>query len=107
MNESRALIVAGLIAGVVLCVSCGSGGNSSAGAANAQHAAVMAPVVETTKVTSRKLAITARLPGELQPYEAVSVYPKVTAFVDWIGVDRGSFVKTGQLMARLVAPEIA
>jgi len=27
--------------------------------------------------------------------------------VDWIGVDRGSVVKTGQLMVRLVAPEIA
>jgi RND family efflux transporter MFP subunit len=48
-----------------------------------------------------------RLPGELQPYEVVAMYPKVTAFVDSISVDRGSVVKTGQLMARLVAPEIA
>jgi len=56
---------------------------------------------------SKKLAITVRLPGELQPYEVVAVYPKVTAFVDSINVDRGSAVKTGQLMAHLVAPEIA
>jgi membrane fusion protein, multidrug efflux system len=42
----------------------------------------------------------------LWPYEVVAVYPKVTGFVDWIGVDRGSLVKTGQLIARLVAPEI-
>jgi RND family efflux transporter MFP subunit len=63
--------------------------------------------VEVTKVQSIKLAISVRLPGELQPYEAVAVFPKVTAFVDWIGVDRGSVVKTGQLMARLVAPELA
>jgi RND family efflux transporter MFP subunit len=62
--------------------------------------------VEVTKVMSRKLALTVRLPGELQPYESVAVFPKLTAFVDWIGVDRGSRVKTGQLMVRLVAPEI-
>ncbi len=48
-----------------------------------------------------------RLPGELQAYEAVAVFPKVTAYVDSISVDRGSHVKTGQLMARLVAPELA
>jgi RND family efflux transporter MFP subunit len=59
------------------------------------------------KVASRKLAITARLPGELQAYEVVAIYPKVTAFVDSISVDRGSVVKSGQLMARLVAPELA
>ncbi|PYU39040.1 MAG: efflux RND transporter periplasmic adaptor subunit, partial [Acidobacteria bacterium] len=63
--------------------------------------------MEVTKVVSKKLAITARLPGELQPYEVVAVYPKVTAFVDSINVDRGSVVKAGQLMARLLAPEIA
>jgi len=63
--------------------------------------------VEVAKVVSKKLAITVHLPGELQPYEVVAVYPKVTAFVDSISVDRGSVVKAGQLMARLVAPEIA
>jgi RND family efflux transporter MFP subunit len=63
--------------------------------------------VEVAKVVSKKLAITVRLPGELQPYEVVAIYPKVTAFVDSISVDRGSVVKTGQLMARLVAPELA
>jgi RND family efflux transporter MFP subunit len=59
------------------------------------------------KVTSRKLAIAVHLPGELQAYEVVAVYPKVPAFVDSISVDRGSVVKSGQLMARLVAPELA
>jgi len=63
--------------------------------------------VEVAKVVSKKLAITVRLPGELQPYEGVAVYPKVTAFVNSISVDRGSVVKAGQLMAQLAAPEIA
>jgi len=63
--------------------------------------------VEITKVLSKKLAIAVRLPGELQAYEVVAVFPKVTGFVDSISVDRGSVVKAGQLMARLVAPELA
>jgi RND family efflux transporter MFP subunit len=62
--------------------------------------------VEVTKVVSKKLAIAIRLPGELQAYEVVAVFPKVTGFVDSISVDRGSVVKAGQLMARLVAPEL-
>jgi RND family efflux transporter MFP subunit len=58
-------------------------------------------------VISQKLKITVHLPGELQPYEVVAIYPKVTGFVKWIGVDRGSHVKGGELIARLEAPELA
>ena len=65
-----------------------------------------APAVETVKVVSRKLDLVVPLPAELQPYETVAIYPKVTGFVKWIGVDRGSRVKRGQVLARLEAPEI-
>ena len=106
MSRMRVLSSLVLAGGVCLCSSCGSNSASSASAPNAQGTA-STPTVEVTKVVSKKLAITARLPGELQPYEVVAVYPKVTAFVDSINVDRGSVVKAGQLMARLLAPEIA
>src|SRR5215472_1108789 len=89
---------------VGLCSSCGT--NSGSGT-SAQGSASPTPTVEVVKVTSKKLGITTRLPGELQAYEAVAVFPKVTAYVDSISVDRGSRVKVGQLMARLVAPEVA
>ena len=46
------------------------------------------------------------LPGELKPYEEVSIYPKMKGFVKKIYVDRGSFVRKGQLLAQLEAPEI-
>jgi RND family efflux transporter MFP subunit len=62
--------------------------------------------VEVVKVVSKKLSITTRLPGELEAYEAVAIFPKVTAYVDSIGVDRGTRVRSGQIMARLVAPEL-
>jgi len=88
---------------VGLCSSCGTNSGSDT---SAQGSASPTPTVEVVKVTSKKLAITTRLPGELQAYEAVAVFPKVTAYVDSISVDRGSRVKAGQLMARLVAPEV-
>ena len=87
-----------------LCSSCSSNPGSGAPAPQATAAPIS---VEITRVISKTIAATVPLPGELQPYEVVAVFPKVTAFVDWIGVDRGSVVKSGQLMARLVAPEIA
>ena len=86
------------------CTSCGSNTNSST---KAQASTATAPTVEATKVASKKLSISTRLPGELQAYEAVAVFPKVTAYVDSISVDRGTRVKSGQLMALLVAPEVA
>ena len=82
--------------------SCGQDDKSSAKAANAEPA----PKVEVVKVTSQKLSITVHLPGEIEPYEAVAIFPKVTGFVKSITVDRGSRVKAGQLLARLEAPEL-
>src|SRR6266478_1963769 len=104
-ERSLSIFLCGGIVG--LCVSCGSSSGPTTSAGSAQAASASTPTVEVTQVTSRKLAITVRLPGELQPYEAVAVYPRVTAFVYSISVDRGSIVKKGQLLARLVAPEIA
>ncbi len=104
MTRFRISLTLLLGAAIGWCVSCGSNSGSTT---KAQASAPTAPTVEVTKVVSKKLAITTRLPGELQAYEAVAVFPKVTAYVDSISVDRGSRVKAGQLMARLVAPEVA
>src|SRR3989440_10317473 len=104
MKRFRISSILALIVTNYWCTSCGSNANSSA---KAQASAPTAPTVEVTKVASKKLSITTRLPGELQAYEAVAVFPKVTAYVDSISVDRGSHVSAGQLMARLVAPEVA
>ena len=72
-------------------------------AANTAQAAVS---VETVTVVSKKLDAPVSLPAQLQPYEAVDVYPKVTGFIDSIKVDRGSRVKKGDLLVRLTAPEL-
>jgi membrane fusion protein (multidrug efflux system) len=89
-----------ICAAILVLTSCGQENKSSAKAADP------APRVEVAKVITQKLAITVHLPGEIDPYEVVAVFPKVTGFVKSIEVDRGSRVRTGQLIIRLEAPEL-
>jgi RND family efflux transporter MFP subunit len=53
------------------------------------------------------LNLSVSLPGELTPYEAVAIYPRVTGFVEALQVDRGSLVRKGAFLARLSAPELS
>lgn len=57
-------------------------------------------------VTEKALNSSARLPGQLNPYNEVNLFPKVNGFVKELFVDRGSVVKKGQLLATLEAPEM-
>ncbi len=102
MGRSR-MAVAMLIAGMASCWIA-TGCDSQTKAVTAQSTAPVS--VEAVKVISRKLNLTIQLPGELQPYEEVRVFPRVSGFVQSISVDRGSIVHKGQLLAVLSAPEI-
>ena len=103
-----------LFVGIALLASCGSDAGSSQSSSAGRGAGTSSPsgqsggaqAIDVTKVISQKLSLTVKLPGEITPYEAVAEYPKVTAFVKWIGVDRGSHVKAGQEIVRLDAPEL-
>ena len=46
------------------------------------------------------------LPGDLKPWEEVKIYAKVKSFVKAVYVDRGKYVKKGQVLAILEAPEL-
>lgn len=113
MNPVRIFILPIIIVSS-FCASCGPNSKDDlsaspakgASAANTQASAAAIPSVDVVKVVSQKLDITVRLPGELRPYEVVAIYPKVTGFVKTIRVDRGSRVKTGEVLARLEAPEL-
>jgi RND family efflux transporter MFP subunit len=64
------------------------------------------PSLETTKVVSQALEKTITIPGDLTPYQGVNLHAKVSGFVQSVAVDRGSWVKRGQALARLSAPEL-
>lgn len=61
--------------------------------------------VPTVKVVSKTLFRQDQLPGEINAYQDVLIYPKVPGFIKWLGVDRGSIVKQGQPMVKMYAPE--
>jgi membrane fusion protein (multidrug efflux system) len=61
---------------------------------------------DIVEVSEKPLSSTARLPGQLVPFNEVNIFPKVNGFVKQILVDRGSEVKKGQLLLVLEAPEM-
>jgi RND family efflux transporter MFP subunit len=63
------------------------------------------PEVEGTTVVLKTLFRELKLPGEIEAYQDVLIYPKVPGFIKWIGVDRGSVVKKDELMITMYAPE--
>src|SRR5436305_1177778 len=90
-----------LCAGLFLLASCGKQDRTAKAAPPDPT-----PRVQATKVIGQKLAMTVHLPGEIEPYEMVAIFPKVTGFVKSIVVDRGSHVRSGELIAQLEAPEL-
>jgi RND family efflux transporter MFP subunit len=63
-------------------------------------------MIDVVHVVERPVDVTLSMPGQLDPYQTVAIYPKVTGFVKTIRVDRGSRVRTRELMAELEAPEL-
>jgi RND family efflux transporter MFP subunit len=95
-----------LLAVSLLSVSCNQDRSGAATTASPSPGAPSLPEVEVVRVLSQKLNTSVRLPAQLMPYEVVDVYPKVTGFVKWIKVDRGSKVKAEEQIAQLEAPEV-
>src|SRR5215217_5061565 len=62
--------------------------------------------VNVTTVVARSLDRPLAVPGDLVAYQDVEIRAKVAGFVEEVNVDRGSRVRRGQLLARLVAPEL-
>jgi len=105
MNR-RHLLALVFIVLVSNCSCSSSGAKDPSGAKTASTSSPAPVVVQVTSVKSQELSRQLRLPGDLQAYQDVMLYPKVQGFIEWIGVDRGSAVKSGQLLVRLSAPEI-
>src|SRR5438876_6281890 len=64
------------------------------------------PPLDGVRVIAKAVDRQVKLPGEFQPYLAVSIYAKLSGFVKRVAVDRGSTVKEGQVLVILEAPEM-
>ena len=74
--------------------------------ASAPSKPVNSSALETVQVEAHVIHAKTLLQGELLPFESVALYARTQGFVESIAVDRGSPVKTGQVLARISAPEL-
>jgi membrane fusion protein, multidrug efflux system len=65
-----------------------------------------APTVDVARVVEQSVDVVLSMPGQLEPFEGIAVYAKVTGFVRRVPVDRGSKVREGDVLVELDAPEI-
>jgi RND family efflux transporter MFP subunit len=106
MKLKQTVSLLALSAAALFCMSCGQSPSGAAPVADASSQAAALAEVEVTRVVAQKLNTIVKLPAQLTAYEIVDVYPKVTGFVKSIKVDRGSRVRTGEVIAQLEAPEL-
>jgi len=94
------------VACVLLSISLAGCGGRGAAQAEKPVPPEGPPSIDVVRVVQQPINVVLEMPSELDPYETVAVYPKVTGFVKSIRVDRGSRVRIGELMAELEAPEL-
>ncbi len=96
------ILAATVLAASVLLSSCG-------GDKKDDPKEVKAPVVDTTltfTLQKGKLSSDLKIPGELDAFQQVDLYAKVSSFVQKLYVDVGSEVHQGDLLAVMEAPEL-
>jgi len=106
-NITAAVSLIGLT-GLLTLSACHSDDKEKADQQRAQQEQtdIEVPPVETFGLEKSKLVSTLQIPGELTPYQQVSLYAKINSYVKNYLVDVGSEVRKGQLMIVLEAPEI-
>jgi len=72
----------------------------------ALHAPLLGQKLQLTRVVSKRVERTTDLPGEFYSFLSVQIHAKVPSYVEKVYVDRGSFVKQGELLIQLSAPEM-
>jgi RND family efflux transporter MFP subunit len=70
------------------------------------RALLIAQQIQFARVISKPIERTVLLPGEFFPFQTVQLHAKVAGYVERVYVDRGSFVKAGELVIQLSAPEM-
>jgi membrane fusion protein, multidrug efflux system len=101
---SRAHRLRSLLLVAVATAACGGSGATTSGTGAAAPADPV--MVDVAKVVEQPLDVELSLPGELTAFQSVAVYPRVAGFVKAVHVDRGSRVRTGDVLVTLEAPEV-
>lgn len=88
-----------LVGVAFLIVGCGGVSHANPPAANATR-------VATVVAAQRDLTNTLEIASELEPYQEIDVYAKVSGYIQTLNVDWGSHVRQGDTLAVLQIPEL-
>ncbi len=68
--------------------------------------ALFSQSLETAKVESRPVDRLVTLTAEVMPFQSAAIVARVPGYLESVAVDRGTYLKKGQIIARLSAPEL-
>jgi RND family efflux transporter MFP subunit len=71
-----------------------------------QEAADFTPEVQTITAKADGTPIAISLPGQTEPFDQATIYPRATGYIAERRVDIGSRVKKGDLLIRIAAPDL-
>ncbi len=107
-KKRRALAPLSLV--LCLLISCAeqAGLSEQSPAASEAEAKPSQTVVKVVTTHPRRETIdrTVVLPGSFEAFERTKLYSRVAGYLDWIGVDIGDRVRKGQVVARILVPEM-
>jgi len=89
-----------ILAATMIAASCGNKEEKK------PEVKAVAPTYTTMSLQPRQISGDVQLPGVMQPFQFVQIYPRISGFVKSVLVDRGSVVKQGQVLMTLDAPEV-
>ncbi len=98
-KRPRRFVAAAFLAGLTLPSFGCTHGKTSGTAAEA-------PVVVVAMPQRKTIARTLTLPGDLAGFYQSTLFAKVTGYLKSISVDKGDWVKTGQVLAEIEVPEL-
>jgi len=98
-------VVFGFLLGSSGCSFLESSGSTAA--ALQEDAPARAIVVSVSKPDRRDITDRITVPGTVTPYEQVTLYAKVTGYLESIKVDIGDRVRRGDVLAEIDVPEMA
>ena len=89
----------------------GCGADSTTADESSQASEQTSPIpagvdVEVTQPVREELTHEISLPGSVEPFEKTTLYSRVGGYLDWIRVDIGDSVKKGQVLAKVLIPEM-
>jgi RND family efflux transporter MFP subunit len=93
--------------GIGIFVLMSSRNKSLASEAKAKEALVDAgPTIKTALVSNSIAGRNFTVIGEVKPYQSVTLYAKISGYLQHISIDKGDQVKEGQILATIESPEL-